>query len=236
MNKPKVEIIVVKYNQPDFEATTIIRVGLCTFYENYSLRAYQNIPDKALSVCWNRLIEQSDAEYICLLNSDTVVTPGWLTGLMNVFENVENVGAVVPSSNKAFQSEIEVPFPIETTNFDIINNFATENAKDGRCISAPTLSAVCVVFPKKLWHQIGGFDEDFFLYGEDTEFFYRMAKETEKMLIWYRGVYVHHYKAQSVQKAVEAGELNYDDLREKADALCREKMPDFPIGHVMQEE
>jgi cellulose synthase/poly-beta-1,6-N-acetylglucosamine synthase-like glycosyltransferase len=231
MSQPKVDVIIVKYNQPDYEATSVLRVAQCTFYENYSLTAYQNKKGVALSKCWNRLIEQSDAEYICLLNSDAMVTPRWLTDLMNVFQSVENVGAVVPSSNTVYLSEIEIPFAVGTANFDLINQFAATNANDGRCVELPTLSAMCVLFPKALWEEIGGFDEDFFLYGEDTEFFYRMAEKTGKMMIWYHGVYVHHYKGQSVAKAVEDGELNLEEVRARADELCRAKMPNFSVSH-----
>lgn len=232
---PKVEIIVVKYNQPDFEATTMIRVAASTFYTNYSLRAHQNEKGVALSKCWNRLIEQSDAEYICLLNSDTVVTTNWLIDMMNVFQSVENVGGVVPSSNLVFLSQIDVPFDRGCSDFDQINAFATENAADGRCIELPTLSAMCVLFKKSDWEEIGGFDEEFFLYGEDTEFFYRLAEKTGKQLLWYHGVYVHHYKAQSVQKAMEEGELDYDKVRAEADRLCKLKMPDLKVTHTKQE-
>lgn len=235
MKKPKVGIIVVKYNQPNFEATTIERVALCTQYPNYSLTAYQNERGVALSKCWNKLIEQSDADFICLLNSDTAVTPGWLSNLMHVFDEVPNVGAVVPSSNLVFMSQIEVPFPRETTDFSVIEEFARKNSEDGRCIQLPTLSAMCVVFPKALWKQIGGFDEDFFLYGEDSEFFYRMAEQTGRMLIWYRGSYIHHYKAQSVTKAVADGELDYEAIRAKADELCKEKMPGLALSHGVKE-
>jgi GT2 family glycosyltransferase len=234
MDQPKVDVIVVKYNQPDFEATTLIRVAQCTFYENYTLTAYQNEKGVALSKCWNRLIEQSDAEYICLLNSDVVVTTGWLKDMMNVFQSVENVAAVVPSSNLAYLSQIEVPFKRDTADFVAINAFAEKNASDGRCVELPTLSAVCVLFPKALWEEIGGFDEDFFLYGEDAEFFYRMAERTGKMLIWYHGVYVHHYKAQSVGKAIEDGELNLEEVLIRAEKLCREKMPNHEIKHRIE--
>jgi GT2 family glycosyltransferase len=230
-SSPKVEIILVKYNQPELEANTINSVLQSTRYSNYTLTAYQNKPGRGLAECWNNIIAASDADYICLLNTDTVVTFGWLTGLMNVFNEVSNVGAVVPSSNKVFLSQIPIPFHDSTQEWDEIQAFADNLRKDGRCISLPTLSAMCVLFPKKLWRDLGGFDEDFQLYGEDTEFFYRLKKKTGKELVWYRGVYVHHYKAQSVAKAIAEGELDIDAVRKKADKLCAEKMPDFQVSH-----
>jgi GT2 family glycosyltransferase len=232
---PKVEIIIVKYNQPEYEANTIASVLHNTNYSNYTLTAYQNPPGIGLAECWNRLIENSDAEYICLLNSDVVVPDMWLTALMNVFNTVPNIGAIVPSSNKVFLSQIDIPFSHTSRDWDEIQAFADTQVRDGRCISLPTLSAMCVIFPKKLWADIGKFDEDFYLYGEDTEFFYRLGQKTGKHLAWYRGVYVHHYKAQSVAKAVEAGELDFAAIRRKADELCAKKMPDFKVSHGSQD-
>jgi GT2 family glycosyltransferase len=154
---------------------------------------------------------------------------------MNVFDQVKGVCAVVPSSNVVYLSEIKIPFPTETINFKVINAFAAKQIHDGRCEALPTLSAVCVVFPKALWEQIGGFDEDFFLYGEDSEFFYRMAEKTERQLIWYHGVYIHHYKGQSVSKAIADGELDHSAVCAEADRLCAEKMPNLGVAHGPKE-
>lgn len=232
MQAPKVEIIVVKYNQPHYEATTLERVASNTEYPNYSLTAYQNVRGVALSKCWNDLIRRSDAEYICLLNSDTVVTPGWLTNLMAVFAALPDTAAVVPSSNQVFLSQVETTIPHDTIDFDLINQFAAVlNRRETALVGLPTLSGMCVVFPKALWEEVGGFDEEFFLYGEDSEFFYRMKEKTGKLLVWYKGVYVHHYKARSTEKAVQDGELDYQAIRAKATELCQRKMPNLQVSH-----
>ena len=236
MTKPSVEIIIVKYNQPAFEAGTIEHIVKNTHYPEYSLRAYQNPRGIGLAKCWNDLIEQSNAEYICLLNSDTVVPTMWLTDLMSIFDNFEGVGCVVPSSNQAYLSEIEVPFAHTTTDYKIIQNFATlQRTNIGTCVSMPTASAMCVVFSKAMWEEIGGFDEEYFLYGEDTEFFYRMIEKAGLQAIWYQAVYVHHYKAQSVAKAVEDGEIDIAEIRARATALCQAKMPGMDVRHGYKE-
>lgn len=232
MQAPKVEIIVVKYNQPHFEATTLERVASNTDYPNYSLTAYQNERGQGLAKTWNKLIAASDAEYICLLNSDTAVTPGWLTALMNIFTALPNVGAVVPSSNQVFLSQIPVPFAHETADFEMIDKYAMDIVnRETACLSLPTLSAMCVIFPRKLWEEIGGFDQEFKLYGEDTEFFYRLHEKTGKLLVWYKGVYVHHYKARSMAKAVQDGELDINAVRARATELCQRKMPNLQVTH-----
>ena len=224
MSNPKVEIILVKYNQPELEAATIHHVLETAEYPNYSLRAHQAERGQPLSKTWNKLIGQSDAELICLLNTDTIPTPGWLRRLV---EEMERTGAyaAVPSSNRVHLSQIEVPFEDYESNVPHIQQFALELADEqGEAIaSLGTASAMCVLFTKDVWETLGGFDEDFEFYGEDTHFFYRVTQELKGAIVWVKGVYVHHLGSQSFIKAANAGELDYHKTRQKAGALWMKK-------------
>lgn len=219
----KVEIILVKYNRPDMEANTMRAVLATTSHPNYTLTAYQNQRGVGLAKCWNRLIAASDAEYIVLLNTDTVTTPGWLDEMITVLEKGSNVVAVVPCSNNAHMSQVMIPFPNETLDWGVINGFALTVACDaGTYCSLESASAMCVLFRRSLWESLGGFDERFQFYGEDTDFFYRAAKLGR--VAWAKGAYVHHYGQQSFAKAEQDGELVYQDVRNQAAKLWAEKL------------
>ncbi len=222
--EPKVEIILVKYNQPAMEADVIRQVLATAEYTNYSLRAYQAPKGQALSKTWNQLIGQSDAELIVLLNTDTIPTQGWLRRLVEEHERT-GAYAIVPSSNRVHLSQIEVPFEDWHNDLDHIQTFADELADEqGDNISSlPTASAMCVLFTKAVWELLGGFDEDFTFYGEDTHFFYRVTHEMGGSIVWVKGVYVHHLGSQSFIKAANEGELDYHKLRQKAGALWQKK-------------
>ncbi len=58
---------------------------------------------------------------------------------------------------------------------DILLERGRTAAGDGllRTGSIPWLSGACLLVPGPLWQQLGGFDEDFFLYWEDVELSYR---------------------------------------------------------------
>ena len=45
---------------------------------------------------YNKALQQIDANYYALVNSDIEVTPGWLTPLINLLESNRQVGAVQP--------------------------------------------------------------------------------------------------------------------------------------------
>jgi hypothetical protein len=221
---PKVEIILVKYNQPAMEADTIRHVLRTAGYENYSLRAHQARKGEALSKTWNRLIDQSDAQLICLLNTDTIPTEGWLKRMVRLWES-SPASVVVPSSNRVHMSQVEVPFEDWETDVDRIQEFADELEDEvgDHANSLPTCSAMCVLFSKVVWEMLGGFDEEFEFYGEDTHFFYRVTAELNRQILWARGIYVHHLGSQSFIKAANDGELDYYGLRKKAGALWMRK-------------
>ncbi len=93
------EIILVKFNQPKYEDACIESVKKFTDLNKHTLTIYDNYPKKEnLAVVWNRLIEESEDENICLLNSDTLVEPRW-ERLIEALED-KTVGAVGPITNK----------------------------------------------------------------------------------------------------------------------------------------
>ena len=230
-SNPSVEIILVKYNQPEIEANTVKAVLAHTEYEPYHLTVYQNKKGEALSKCWNKLIARSDADYICLLNTDTVPARGWLTTLMRT-RNGE-FGAVVPSSNSAHLSQIDVPFDRLETNWDVINGFASTLKEDKKYFILDTASAMCVVFPRWVWKKVTGFDERFFLYCEDTEFFNKIHNYPLP-LYWNTGAYVHHYKGQSIAKSHKDGELDAIAEFDKSVVLCN-KLTGIEIDYDFQQ-
>jgi hypothetical protein len=229
----KTEIVIVKYNVPDYEARTIEAVARHT-PGRYTLTAYQNEKGVGLAKCWNRLIACSDADYICLLNSDTVPAKNWLDLLLETFDLLPNVGCVFPSSNNCAVGMINVPFSIDEKSLGAINDFAVGlRDRDGTRISTVEVgSATCLLFPRWVWEKAGRFDEEFFLYGEDSEFTHRVRTKLGLSLCWRHAAYVHHYKAKSVGKAIEAFEFDYKEVRKEATRLWRIKTGKDPeTGH-----
>lgn len=168
-----------------------------TIYENYQR-------DRNLSTVWNDLIRRSDAEYICILNNDTVPQGDWLEKLLSTFQEEKRLGAVGPISNCAggLQGGHQRP----------------TNGK----IEASILSGFCAVFPKKVWEEVGGFDEDFHLYGEDSLFFKQVIKKGYRLIIRL-DTFVYHHGHKSTEVA-EARGKNITQIRKDAANKYREKL------------
>ena len=183
-----VEIIVVRYNLAQLEADCLCSVlehtddretpYHITFYDNYE-------KDENLSVVWNRLIKRSNADYIMLLNNDTLVKADWLKKLLEATK-LKKFGAVGAVSNRAGGHQ-----------------GGWEESPHNEIVQCVMLSGFAVLFPKKVWKDIGGFDENYKLYGEDSDFFDRMRDKYN--LYTHYGVHIFHYKAQSTKEAEKRG-------------------------------
>lgn len=206
------EIIIVKYNIPAFEALCLEAVARHT-YAKHHVTAYQNKKGVGLSTVWNKLIDRSDADFICLLNNDTVVTKFWLARMLDIFEDEENVGAVTPASNVVGASmSVNIDFKASSRNLLEINHFGQNRWCDWpsevELRNREGLSGFCMLFPKMVWEESGGFNEDFHFYYEDAEWSKRIHREHGYNLMWAKGVYVHHYGSLSMKQATTDGEID----------------------------
>jgi GT2 family glycosyltransferase len=196
------EIIIVKYGLPEYERECVESV-LANTNIPYHLTVYDNYPlDENLSVVWNRLIKASVSDNIILLNNDTIVEPKWAEKL--ILSLTEGVGAVGPITNKCGTSQ---------------SGFKKSD-KEKVCIPNRDLSGFCLAFKKDVWEKVGGFDEEFKLYGEDSEFLNRVGKKYKLMMNM--DVHIHHYGASS-KKVAEARGKDIQAIRQESSQIYKRK-------------
>jgi len=196
-----VEIIILKYNTPEFENKCVHSVIDNTEIP-YHLTVFDNYPFKCnIGQLWNRLIRQSDSDYICLLNSDTIVAPEWLPKLLETFDKFETVGCVGPSTDNCGNQQ-------KTKVDKLFVDFSL-------AYLGWVLSGFCLVFPKKVWEEVNGFPEDYGFYGQEVNFVDKVVATGYKQ-IWRTDVFVHHEGSASAKKAEARGEYNIAEERRKA--------------------
>ena len=154
----------------------------------------------------NRAIKSAAGKVFVILNSDTLVTPGWLGGLVECLNETADTGIAGPLSNAA--SWQSIPRMKDNENW-YVNQLAEGEtpesvAKVVRKISArqfPEVSVVngfCFAVKREVIDAIGLFDEITFPqgYGEENDFCLRAADAGFKMRIADH-VYVYHHKSAS---------------------------------------
>ena len=155
----------------------------------------------------NTGLKHSTASYSILLNSDTEVTNGWLTGLIRCFSSDSQLGIVGPLSNAA--SWQSVPRLLDDSGHFHINslteglsvNAMAEKVREASIHhypEAPFVNGFCFMISRAVVDAIGYMDEDAFPlgYGEENDYCLRASQAGFKLAIA-DDVYVYHAKSKS---------------------------------------
>ena len=171
-------------------------------------------------------MRHSAGSYIVLLNSDTIVTAGWLDKMIDCAKSDSEIGIVGPLSNTASWQSV----PKLTENGDWCHN---ELPKDmgiqemaslieqysGRIyLQVPLINGFCMMVSRKVIDAIGYFDEENFGrgFGEEDDFNLRAHKAGFKLAI-VDNTYIYH--AQSKSYTDEARK----ELSRKSGEILRQK-------------
>jgi len=188
----RVEIIVLKFRDPEVEIECAKRIIENTEWP-FKLVFYDNRLNTAnTSKIWNKLIKDSTCDYVMLIDSDAFVPklePCWLTRMM---ESMDKTDVVVPVANnvggqnqKVLQAE---KYPSEVKNNGIWSGF-------------------CFLIRKSIMDKVGWFDEQFYFYGQDSEWAARISKKGI-MTYMRKDVFLEHQSSYSGKKAEAEGSFD----------------------------
>ncbi len=125
----------------------------------------------------------SDADFVCVLDNDTVVTDGWLSEMVAVANLSQDIGVVNPSLRDK---------PKDTSLKGIIACAQECKRLKERFTETAAAIGFCFLVKHKVVEEIGVWDEEFSPgYFEDTEYSLRARKAGYRVLIAQRA-YVFH--------------------------------------------
>ena len=135
-------------------------------------------------------------KYLAFLNPDTTVTPGWLDAMIAVLDANPKVGLVTPKILL-----LHTPERINTCGNDVHISGLTlcrgmESTKNefNQIEPVGAVSGATFVIRKELFAALGGFDESFFLYMEDTDLSWRARLAGRHILYVPQAIIFHDYK------------------------------------------
>ena len=170
------EIIVVDNNSDDESCimvkTLFPQVKLIENKENYGFSKGNNIG-----------VLQAEGEYLCVLNPDTIVAEDTFTKILDFIKNkdkfgvigcklINGVGDFLPESKRNIPYIKAAVKKILGNTIDYYANHLNKN-ETGK---VAVLVGAFMFLKRDLYNEIGGFDEDYFMYGEDIDFSYRVLK------------------------------------------------------------
>lgn len=135
---------------------------------------------------YNLALDQIDARYFVLLNSDIEVTQGWLLPLVSFMDNNPDVASCQPkvlSYNQkdhfehagaagCFIDKFGYPF----CRGRVINKVEKDTGQYDNQINIFWSSGACMIVKSEAWRKCGGFDDDFFAHMEEIDLCWRFHK------------------------------------------------------------
>lgn len=230
-SRPSVEIILCVYNALDDTKRCLDSIQSKTTYP-YSLtiiddassaevrdylnafaasrdnvRAFSNSENLGYSRSSNRGLSEAHADWVVLLNSDTVVTTGWLEGLIDCAISDEANAAVGPLSNAAARLSITAANDVAMAGGPEQMAALTKELAKNLYPEVPVLTGFCTLVSLPALKEIGLLDATNFPgYLVDVDMCLRLLSAGYKLRVA-EDVYVHHGSAASFGKGEKRDRL-----------------------------
>lgn len=243
---PLVSIVIVTFNNLEYTKLCIESIYSKTAYPNFELVVVDNASsDKTtdylaalkqghdnIKVILNKEnlgfasannigIQESTGEYIILLNNDTIITRGWISGLIKYLIKDPEVGMVGPVTNNiGNEAKIIVDYKAkaEETDLSKVEHFSDRytRKKRGVFFEIQRLAMFCVAISRQTIDKIGLLDERFSIgMFEDDDYALRVNKAGLKLLCA-EDVFIHHFGGASFKKLHPAEyQRIFDENRKK---------------------
>ena len=162
-------------------------------------------------------VAASTRPYICLLNSDAVVTSRSWGGINQAFASSAEIAVVGPSTShtptpqsvrralycRHYWSDAQV--------WCFAERYVARHQREP-VVDLPMVGGFAFFVRRSVWDKLGGFDKSLPDYGNETEFCYRLRRAGFR-IIWTRGSYIHHLASESYGRT-----LGLDEIRRRCEA------------------
>lgn len=181
------EVIVVDNASTDGTAEWLEQQNGLTLIRNSENRGF---PAGA-----NQAAAAATGEFLCFLNNDTVVTPGWLSKLVE-HASREDAGLVGASTN-AIGNEARVRINYGSLSEMIAAADRLAERERGVVLPLPTLAFFCVALRRSVWASVGVLDERFGIGMFEDDDYCRRIRAAGLSILCARDVFVHHWQLAS---------------------------------------
>jgi GT2 family glycosyltransferase len=177
-HSPGAELIVVDNQSPDGTLEYVLE-------RHPNVQAVACPGNDGFGAGVNRGVALARGKYLAIINPDIVVTPGWLEPLLKVLETRPQVGLVTPTILLAGTADRanacgNQPHITGLTFCTGLGQPAPPTTDPPREVSAT--SGAAFVLTRRVWDEIGEFDEQFFMYLEDTDISWRILRHGYKIM------------------------------------------------------
>ncbi len=212
------EIIVVDNNSSD-DTVDIL------YHEYKKVRLIRNTHNTGFAKANNKGIRRAKGDYIMLLNPDTVLKNNAITLLRDFLDSRPDAGCVgskltyfdgkhqlscrkFPNFYNVFfgrKSVLRFAFP----NNPISKQYMQEHLDYSAVQTVDWVMGAAMMIKKEVLDHVGLFDEDFFLFVEDTDLCYRFM-QNEYKVYYYPEAQISHFHGASVRTRFNIAQLQHN--------------------------
>ncbi len=210
------EVVVVDNASTDGSAEILKAFPHITWIQNQENVGFTRANNQALAV--------SRGRYICFLNPDTVVYPGALATLVSYMDAHPDVGIVgpqlrypdgtlqpsryrFPSVMMALMESTPLAWVWPTNPWN--RRYHCEDCSPQEEHEVDWLNGACLMVRREVIGQIGGFDEQFFMYSEELDLC-RRARLAGWRVMYVPQAVVVHYEGKSSEQVVVARHVHFN--------------------------
>ena len=191
------------------------------------IRFLANSENLGFAKACNQGLKQASGKLILFLNPDTIIPEDCFQKCISFFESHPDAGALgikmLDGSGK-FLKESKRSFPSPLTSLfklfglsrlfphsGIFSRYHLGHFDKNRDHAVDVLAGAFMMIRKEVLDETGGFDEIFFMYGEDVDLSYRMQKTINPVTgksyknYYFSGSSIIHFKGESTKR----GSMNY---------------------------
>ena len=164
----------------------------------------------------NLALAAAKGDYILFLNPDTLVPEDCFTKCLNFLGTINDNGALgikMIDGSGIFLKESKRAFPSPLTSLyklaglaglfpksKVFARYYLGHLSETENHEVDVLAGAYIMVPKKILNDIGGFDERFFMYGEDVDLSFRIQKAGNKNYFFAESSIIH-FKGESTKRA-----------------------------------
>lgn len=193
-----------------------------------SVKLIANTENLGFGKANNQALEIAKGKYLLLINPDAIVSEDTFDKMIRFFEDNPEAGLAgckILNPDGTLQLACRRSFPGPWTSFCKVTGlsnlfpksklFARYNLTyldEDQTYEVDAISGSFMMMKKETYDKVGGFDEEFFMYGEDLDLCYRIQQEGFKVY------YVHttqiiHYKGESTKRSrLDETKVFYDAM------------------------
>ena len=210
---------------------------------------YVNLIENKINVGFGKANNQGLAiakgNYILFINPDCIVSEDTLDKMISFFGGHSDcalAGCKILNSDGTLQLACRRSFPGPWTSFTKVTGlsnlfpksriFARYNLTyldENKTYEVDAVSGSFMMMRKTVYDNVGGFDEQFFMYGEDLDLCYRIQKAGHKVF-YVHSTQVIHYKGESTKRSnLDETKLFYDAMH----LFVKKHLSSFPLVEII---